>query len=171
MVQKVFFSFHYERELWRANYVRNSWERKPDKVAAGFFDSVTYEKMKIRGDSAIKDWIDAQLQETTVTVVLIGSEAFNRPYCKYAIEKSYERGNGMFGIFIHKLNNNIGNISPKGSNNFGEIGRDKNNNSVFFSINYPTYEWVDDNGCYKLKDWVDKATNVVENKNLATKIF
>ena len=38
MARRVFFSFHYERDIWRANVVRNSWLTK-DREAAGFFDA------------------------------------------------------------------------------------------------------------------------------------
>lgn len=150
--------------------VRNSWEDKPEREATGFLDSAEFKELKKGGDAAIKEWIDNQLDETSVTVVLIGSEAFNRPYCKYAIEKSYERGNGMIGIYIHKIKDKYGNISPKGSNKFGVIGLDKNHNSVFFSTVYPTYDWVDDNGCYKLEDWIEEATRKCEDKTLALHI-
>lgn len=171
MSQRIFFSYYYEKELWRANMVRNSWEKKPERVASGFLDPIDFERVKKGGDEAIKKWIDDQLEGTSVTVVLIGSEAFNRPYCKYAIEKSYERGNGMIGIYIHKLKDKNGNISLKGSNKFGEIGKDMNNNSVFFSIIYPTYDWVDDCGCYKLKEWIEDATRKWKEKMSTVKTF
>ena len=171
MAQRIFFSFYYEKEPWRANMVRNSWEKKPERVATGFLIPADFEKVKKGGDVAIKKWIDDQLEGTTITVVLIGSESFNRPYCKYAIEKSYERGNGMFGIYIHKLKDKNGNTSPKGSNKFGVIGLDKNNNPVFFSMSYPTYDWIDDNGCYKLREWIEEATRKWENKILAARIY
>ena len=38
MARRVFFSFHYERDHWRANVVRNSWVTK-DRESAGFFDA------------------------------------------------------------------------------------------------------------------------------------
>jgi len=44
MVRRVFFSFHYERDIWRANIVRNSWVTKPDREAAGFVDATVWEK-------------------------------------------------------------------------------------------------------------------------------
>ncbi len=167
MVQRVFFSSYFEKETWRANMIRKSWEEQPDKVATGFLDHANYENIKKGGDVAIKKWIDDQLEETSVTVVLIGSEAFNRPYCKYAIEKSYERGNVMIGIYIHKLKDKNGNISLKGSNEFGEIGKDKNNKSVFFSTSYPTYDWVDDNGCCNLREWIEESARKLKNNTLA----
>ena len=38
MARRVFFSFHYEKDIWRASQVRNSWVTKPDRESAGFWD-------------------------------------------------------------------------------------------------------------------------------------
>lgn len=46
MARKVFFSFHYERDVWRAAQVRNSWVTKPDRETAGFWDSASWEEVK-----------------------------------------------------------------------------------------------------------------------------
>ena len=41
-----FFSFHYERDAWRAGQVRNSWvERKTARVRA-FWDAATWEEVQ-----------------------------------------------------------------------------------------------------------------------------
>ena len=44
MARRVFFSFHYDRDVWRASVVRNSWKLKPDREAAGFFDAGIWEE-------------------------------------------------------------------------------------------------------------------------------
>ena len=90
MVRRVFFSFHYERDAWRASQVRNSWVTKPDREAAGFWDAAEWEKVKKQGDAAIKRWIDKGLEGTSVTVVLIGTETCSRKWVRYEIQKSHE---------------------------------------------------------------------------------
>jgi len=40
MARRVFFSFHYERDNWRAGQARNSWVTK-DRESAGFWDAGT----------------------------------------------------------------------------------------------------------------------------------
>jgi hypothetical protein len=50
MPRRVFFSFHYERDLWRAGQVRNSWVTKPDREAAGFWDAAAWEEVKKKGE-------------------------------------------------------------------------------------------------------------------------
>ncbi len=49
MARRVFFSFHYERDVWRAGQVRNSWVTK-DREDAGFWDSASWEEVKKKGN-------------------------------------------------------------------------------------------------------------------------
>lgn len=157
MARRTFFSFHYKNDVWRANQVRNSWVTKDNNEAAGFVDAAEFEKVEREGDSAIKKWINKQLEGTSVTVVLIGSDTSNRPYVKYEIEQSYLRGNGMLGIYIHQQKDQDGKTSAKGSNTFGEIGKDRNGNTVYFSVKYRCYDWVTDDGYKNLGTWIEAA--------------
>lgn len=113
MARKVFFSFHYQRDLWRVNIVRNSGLVE-GVAAAGFQDASLWEKIRREGDAAIKRLIDNGLIGTSVTVVLIGAETASRKYVSYEIEKSVERGNGIFGIRINNLKDRDGRIDPPG---------------------------------------------------------
>jgi hypothetical protein len=88
MATRVFFSFHYERDIWRASQIRNSWVTKPDREAAGFWDAAAWEEVKKKGEEAIKRWIDKQLGGTSVTVVFIGAETSERKYVQYEINQS-----------------------------------------------------------------------------------
>ncbi len=157
MARNVFFSFHYGNDVWRANQIRNSWVTKEDRVAAGFVDAADFEEVKKGGEAAIEKWIDSQLSGTSVTVVLVGSETNTRDYVKYELQKSYARGNGMLGIYIHNCKDKSGNTSTKGSNQFGEIGKDDRGNAVYFSVAYPTYDWVNDNGYQNIGTWIEAA--------------
>ena len=157
MARRAFFSFHYENDVWRANVVRNSWVTKPGSEAAGFVDAADFEEVKKGGEGAIKRWIEKQLDGTSVTVVLIGSQTNQREYVKFELSKSYEKGNGLLGIYIHQIKDRNGNTSAKGSNHFGEIGKDKNGNPVYFSSAYKSYDWVDYDGYNNLGDWIKQA--------------
>lgn len=156
MARRVFFSFHYKNDVWRANQVRNSWVTQ-GKEAAGFIDSVDFEKLEKEGEDAVKRWINNQLNGTSVTVVLIGSETSSRKYVRYELQKSYEKGNGIIGVFIHKLKDKDGKTSTKGDTTFGELGKDKDGNSVYFYQIAKTYDYVDDDGYNNLGDWIEKA--------------
>lgn len=61
-----------------------------------------WESIKRQGDQAIHNWIENQLNGTSVTVVLIGSETSTRRWVKYEIKRSVERGKGLSGIDISK---------------------------------------------------------------------
>src|SRR5271169_4035722 len=102
MARQTFFSFHYERDAWRAGQVRNC-DMLPTNDEHGFIDSVDWESIKRQGDDAIKRWIADQLKNTTVTVVLIGSETATRPWVQHEIIQSWNRGNGIVGVWIHNV--------------------------------------------------------------------
>jgi len=157
MARRAFFSFHYENDVWRANVVRNSWVTKDSKEAAGFIDAADFEEIRKGGDSAIKNWIDGQLYNTSVTVVLIGSDTSNRSYVQYEVQRSYERGNGMLGIHIHGIKDQSGNTSEKGDHYFGEIGKDSGGNAIYFGSKYKIYDWVTDGGYTNMGSWIEAA--------------
>lgn len=158
MARRVFFSFHYKNDVWRANQVRNSWVTQ-GKEAAGFIDSAEFEKIKKKGIYAVEEWIDEQLKNTSVTVILIGKETCNRKYVKYEVKSSYEKGNAIIGVHVHKLKDQDKNKSIKGSTTFGELGKDKNGNSIYFHNIAKEYCYVDDDGYKNLGSWIEKAAN------------
>jgi hypothetical protein len=107
MARRVFFSFHYQRDVWRVTQVRSI----PNVVgcsAAGFQDASLWEEAKSKSDAAIKKLIDDGLKNTSVTVVFIGAKTASRKFINYEIEKSIERGNGIVGIQIHHLKDHNG---------------------------------------------------------------
>lgn len=157
MARRVFFSFHYQNDVVRANHVRKSNVTKDSIEVAGFVDSADFEKVEQEGDAAIKKWINNQLSGTSVTVVLIGSQTSNRDYVKYELQQSYAKGNGMLGIYIHQCKDFSGKTSTKGDNYFGDIGQDINGNKVYFSSTYPCYDWIDDDGYNNLGKWIEAA--------------
>ena len=114
MARRVFFSFHYQEDLWRVNVVRNSGLIE-GVAAAGFHDASLWEETKKRGDDAVKRLIDAGLRGTSVTVVLIGEQTASRRYVTYEIEKSVAEGNGVLGISIHNIKDRLGKLGTLGS--------------------------------------------------------
>jgi hypothetical protein len=142
MARRVFFSFHYERDIWRANVVRNSWVTQ-DREAAGFFDASLWEEAKKKGDAAIKKMIDDALVGTSVTAVLIGAQTADRTYVSYEIDKSIERGNGLFGVRIHKIEEKDGTSDAWGRNPL--------------PAGYAVHDWKDDDGYAHFGTWVEDA--------------
>lgn len=147
MARRVFFSFHYERDVWRAGQIRNSWVTKPDRESAGFWDAAKWEEVKKKGDDAIKQWIRNQISGTSVTVVLIGAETALREYVRYEIQHSWDSGNNLMGIYIHNMKDVNGRADVKGADPFSAMG--------FTGI--PTYDWVSESGYTNLGSWVEHA--------------
>ena len=142
MARRVFFSFHYERDVWRASVVRNSWVTK-DRESAGFFDASLWEEAQKKGDPAIKAMIDEALKNTSVTAVLIGAETASRSYVKYEIEQSIARGNGLLGIRIEKIKDKDGSTDEAGPNPLPS--------------KYRLHLWNKDNGYENFGKWVESA--------------
>lgn len=154
MARRVFFSFHYERDIWRASVVRNSWVTKPDRESAGFWDAASWEEVKRQGEEAVKRWIRNQLNGTSVTVVLIGTETSKRPYVQYEVEQSWEGKHGLIGVYIHNIKDANQKTEPKGTDPFVEMGWK----------NFRTYDWIADNGRDNLGDWVEAAYERAQNR-------
>ena len=140
MARRVFFSFKYE-DVSKAMVVRNSWVAQ-GKQAAGFIDAADFEDLERQGDSAIKRWIDGQIDGTSVTAVLVGSKTCNSRWVKYEINKSIERGNGLLGIDISKIKDLQGNTSER----CGQIPE-----------GYEFYLWNKEDGYHHMGDWIEKA--------------
>ncbi len=121
-MRRVFFSFHYQDVItFRANVVRNHHVTK-EVGEAGFFDASIWEDAKLHGDGAIKRLINSNLEQTSVTCVLIGTETWKRRWVRYEILKSYERGNVLLGIHINGVEDKNNQTFSKGRNPFAYLG-------------------------------------------------
>ena len=141
MARRVFFSYKYKQDVSRAMVVRKSWVTQ-EREAAGFIDAADFEKIKEQGDPAIKNWINKQLEGTSVTVILVGEKTCDSRWVKYEIEKSEEKGNGLLGIDISKIKDLQGNRSER----CGQIPK-----------GYSFYLWNKENGYTSMGDWIEKA--------------
>ena len=102
MARRVFFSFHYDRDVRRAAQVRNWWVVRPGSEAQPFYDKAEFEDAKRRA-GGIENWIEEQLLGTSVTVVLYGAETYFRPWVRHEIKRSFELGKGILAIDIHNV--------------------------------------------------------------------
>ena len=103
MARRVFFSFHYA-DIMNANIVRNSGQFKPT-VETGFYDASLWEQAQTQGDAAIKKLIDNGLNNTSVTVFLLGVKTHSRKWCRYELQKSIEDNKGILGILLPNQTN------------------------------------------------------------------
>lgn len=113
MARKIFFSFHYERDVRRVVQVRNSWVVRAKGEAQPFYDKAQWETIKRTG---VERWIENQLSGTSVTVVLIGAKTYDRQWVRHEVKRSYELGKGILGIHIHNIRDPIVGTDVKGRN-------------------------------------------------------
>jgi MTH538 TIR-like domain (DUF1863) len=140
MARKVFFSFKYD-DVHRAMNVRNS-NVITGVAKSGFIDKADFEAVERQGQAAIKNWIDKQLEGTTVSVILIGANTHKSKWVKYEIEQSIARRNGILTIDISKIADLQGNTTD------------------CCSLRVPGYQhylWNNGKGRENLGNWVEAA--------------
>lgn len=156
MARKVFFSFHYQNDVERAMVVRNSGVIRGNTLA-GFIDKAEFEEIQRKGDASIKSWIDKQLLDTSVTVVLVGSETLNRRYVKYEIVESYKRGNAIIAVKIDAIKDLKGRTTSSQSL-VSIVGYDIKGDILWFDdIIVGEYNYIKEDGYNNLGRWIEKA--------------
>lgn len=112
MKRQVFFSFHFENDIWRVGQIRNIGVIEGQEL----FSDNGWEKVRQKKEADIKAWIDKELNMRSCVIVLIGTETASRKWVQYEIKEAWKRGKGIVGIYINKLKNSQGEQSQKGDN-------------------------------------------------------
>jgi Thoeris protein ThsB, TIR-like domain len=164
MARRTFYSFHYTPDNWRASQVRN----------AGVVDGNVpvsdndWEAIKRGGEDAIKRWINGQLDGTSCAIVLIGTGTAGRKWINYEIEKAWNDGKGVLGVYIHNLKDRAGYQSAKGKNPFDEFTMKRDNAKLSsivrtydppYTVSTDVYAYIKTN----LAGWVETAISIRTN--------
>ena len=156
--RQVFYSFHYENDVMRASQIRNIGVIEGNEPAS----DNEWEEVKRGGDAAIKKWIDENMNYRTCVIVLIGEETASRKWVKYEIEKAWNDGRGLLGIFIHNIKDPRSGKCSKGANPFSDfrVG------TVPLTSVVKTYD-PDPNDAYgdiskHLEEWIEEAIKIRE---------
>ncbi|RIK93911.1 MAG: hypothetical protein DCC73_04830 [Proteobacteria bacterium] len=122
--RRVYFSFHYQNDIWRVNQVRNSWryQQENDREAEGFFDGSIWESSRRTGPDSLKTLIREGMKNTSVTCILVGAETYGRRWVRYEVARSIIKGNGLLVVKIHRLKNQTGYESNPGPNPLDHMG-------------------------------------------------
>jgi hypothetical protein len=160
VVRRVFYSFHYGEDAVRASQIRNFGVVEGNRPAT----DNDWETVKRSGDAAIERWIADQLDGKTCAVILIGSQTANRKWINHEIAAAWNKGIGVFGIYIHNLKDFKGQ-SKKGSNPFAYVnlngGKGKPLSEILGTYDPPftdskqAYAYIGEN----LSSWVEAAIN------------
>jgi hypothetical protein len=185
MGRRVFFSFHYTRDIFRVNVIRNAWVVGGVETA-GYWDSSIWGRAKLSGDRACEELIQEGLVGTSVTAVLIGKETAYRRWVRYEIEQSRRKGNGLLGIRIHKVRVPqpfaaalaIGTEAGRNPFEFYRLsGRSRDPAAHVQNVSrdsadpplstlVPIYDWVDHDGYKNIGKWVEAAAT----RGMTTKV-
>ena len=115
--RRVFYSFHFDNDAWRAAQVRNMGVTEHDEPVS----DNAWENVKRGGDAAIQRWIDGQMSSRSCVVVLIGAHTASRKWVDYEIRKAWNDKKGIVGIHIHRLLNQDSQTGAKGANPFANV--------------------------------------------------
>jgi hypothetical protein len=147
VARKVFYSFHYKPDNWRASTVRSIGAIEGNQPAT----DNDWESITSGGDDSIKRWIAGQTNGRSCTVVLVGANTADRKWINYEIVKSWDDGMGVVGIRIHGLKSSQGDLSAMGLNPFDFIthGKSKQKLSAIVRCYNPAgstsqerYDWI-----------------------------
>jgi MTH538 TIR-like domain (DUF1863) len=122
--RRVFFSFHYQKDINRVNIVRNSWVVRPDSQmqGEGFYDGSIWESAKRHGDDSLKDLIRNGVENTSVTCILAGQHTWARRWVRYEIARSVIKGNGLLTVHIAGLSCMRNGVGVRGPNPLEYMG-------------------------------------------------
>lgn len=162
MARRVFFSFHYERDIWRANVVRKSWVTQ-DRESAGFFDGSLQEAAKTESPERLRALIRGRIKGTSCTVVLIGAQTAQRRFVRYEIAESVVQGNALVGVRVHGIKDARGQADRAGANPFTRTEA-LGFYAPYAGLKIPIYRWNRDKGYENLGDWVEQAVRKQRNQ-------
>lgn len=117
MARKVFFSFHYDPDKWRASQVRQMGVIEGDPLVR----DNAWESVRKNDDAAIQRWINNQIDGRSCAVVLVGADTASRKWVRYEIIRAWNEKKGVVGIHVHNLLDENRQTSAKGANPFAGI--------------------------------------------------
>ena len=115
MARRVFYSFHYEPDNWRASQVRNMGVIEGNRPCS----DNDWETITKGGAEKIEKWIAEQLDGKSCAVVLIGTNTAGRKWIKHEIVKAWDAKKGVVGVYVHNLQNSEEKQDAKGTNPYG----------------------------------------------------
>lgn len=151
--RQVFYSFCFDDDVMRVQQIRNMGLVDGDEPVS----PNEWERLRTTS-GGIKRWIDGNMAYRSCVIVLVGRRTAERPWVKYEIEKAWNDGKGLLGIYIHNLKCPRTGLSPPGANPFEQFmlkGGGHLSNTVRCYNPHPAsaYSSIKAN----LSDWVETA--------------
>lgn len=164
MARRVFYSFHYKPDNWRASQVRNMGVIEGNRPCS----DNDWESITQGGDEKIKKWIAEQLDGKSCAVVLIGANTAGRKWINHEIVKAWNEKKGVVGVYVHNLQDSDTKQSTKGSNPFasikyGDSGKMLSVIAKAYDPPYTTSTSVYNHIKENLETWVEEAITIRNN--------
>ncbi len=156
--KKIFLSYHYEKDGRRIDEIRSMGLINDIKPAS----NEEWKSICDKGDEAIKKWIDDRLNIADCLIVFIGEETANRKWIRYEIEKAWNDGKGLLGIYIHNLDDPVTGKCKKGINPFLNFKMNRDDKSLRSVIKCYDPEPKDAYNCVfeNIELWIDDARSI-----------
>lgn len=144
------------KDSWRAGQIRNMGIVEKNST----FSDNDWEEVKSKSDIIIKKWIDEQMRMRSCIVVLVGETTYSRKWVKYEIQRAYELGKGIVGIYVHNLKDENGKQTCKGNNPFDYVST---RNGDKLSDYVCCYDSPYSSSSYVYNDIKGKIDSLIEN--------
>lgn len=154
MARAVFYSFHFDRDFWRVQQIRNIGALEGQEV----LPAQKWEQVKQQGRAAIEAWIAKEMRYKSAVVVLVGAQTAARPWVKYEIEKAWADKRPLVGIRVHGLADSNQHTDTSGANPFAQL---KDGRGTPLSTWVPLYDPVGPTSQQRYNDIKANLTNWV----------
>jgi hypothetical protein len=152
--RQIFYSFHYDNDVFRVSQIRNIGALEDNKPVS----PNDWETVKKGGDKAIEKWIGDNMNYRSCVVVLIGTETARRPWVKYEIQKAWRDGKGLLGIHVNNLKDPRTGTCSKGTNPFDQFTfKDSNGNVKTIPCKSPSSTDAYNDIRNNIEAWVEEA--------------
>jgi hypothetical protein len=154
--RKVFYSFHYDNDVFRVQQIRNMGAIEGDEPVS----KNDWETLQKGGNKAIEKWIEDNMSGKSCVVVLVGEDTYKRPWVKHEITKAWNDGKGLVGIYIHNLKDPKKGTCSQGTNPFEQFGLTNGKKlSDYVKCHNPKSTDAYNDIKANLAEWVEEAIN------------
>jgi len=152
--RQVFYSFHFGNDVMRVQQIRNMGVLEGNTPVS----ANDWETVKKNGKGAIEKWINDNMRFRSCVVVLVGEETAKRPWVIYEIQKAWNDGKGVLGIYIHNLKCPKDGTCNQGPNPFSQftLTDGRNLSSVVKCYNPKSTDAYNDIK-NNIADWIENA--------------
>jgi MTH538 TIR-like domain (DUF1863) len=150
--RQVFYSFHFDNDVMRVQQIRNMGVIDGDEPVS----KNEWEQLK-KTAGGVQKWINDNMRYRSCVIVLVGAQTSGRPWVQYEIKKAWNEGKGLFGIYIHNLNDPNTGTSNRGLDPFSQFTLKKTDGS---SVRIPVYDPIANNAYNEIKNNIDHWSEI-----------